>query len=283
MFMFRSMNATPPLPNLDDLPQSCGSEGYPALKDEILGELSFMRGIMLGFARQLQIEAEPVEPAQPATDEEQAEKPDLPRLAVAAVHVARAHRQISVLQLEIIGEREPAGRRAGGGQQGQAQARADGRIPTPDNPPRKRWRSPAEQELVDRWYPAGYPYANGDYNDYDIYTDRERDECEDARQVAMVEKLVAAMDEDFTAAGRADICREAPCKKVQLILALPHPATDRCVAAMAPGDVYWMFEPEHVEPLKLGAGPPGALEAYDARRREFGPPEGRIAKPDSEA
>ena len=46
---------------------------------------------------------------------------------------------------------------------------------------------------------------------------------------------------------------------------------DRWVAETEPGDVFALFGAEKLEPLKLGPGPPGGLEAFDDKRKEWSP------------
>jgi hypothetical protein len=219
-----------------DYPPREGNTAFAdAVEQVILAELSEMREIMLGLARQVAVKAA------------EAEKPeDLTRLNTAAVKSARAHRQIAVLQLEILGKRPIAGLR------GSPAGQASGEGPKP------RVRSQEER------FPNGLPFRNDDYNDYDDYTDEERQELESERFFQRLEPVVAAMDEDFTAAGREEILRESPETKFKLIYYIPHPATDRAIAASTAEDICMIFGViGGMLPPVAGTGPPEVWENYN--------------------
>jgi hypothetical protein len=194
----------------------------------------------------------------------EAEKPeDLARLNTAAVKSARAHRQIAVLQLEILGKRPVAGRRGDAGREPPAD-RGSG------EKPKIRVRSQRER------FPDGLPFHHDDYNDYDDYTDDERRELEAARFFQRLEPVVAAMDEDFTAAGREDIVRQSPATKYKLIFYVPHPATDRAIAAAQPADICTIFGMGDRLPPVAGTGPPEVWERFNEGyrlQREFQTPD----------
>ena len=209
------------------------------LEQEILAELSEMRGIMVRFARRLDARAE--------TPEGQEE---LPKLNNAAVKAVQALRRIGVLQLEMLGKRPLPNVRA------------------PNAAPANGSRDPARRS---RRYPEGAPYLRGDYTDYDDYTDEDRQELRRAKFEAQLKGLAAAMDEDFRAAGREDICNQSPETKSRLIFSIPHPALDRWVECAEHSDVYTVFGVENVLPLKLGPGPPDPLAAFDAKGKRLAP------------
>jgi hypothetical protein len=220
-----------------------GDAAGDALEREILDELSEMRGIMLGFARRIA-----------ALGGETQEPETLAKLNNAAVRTARAHRQVAVLQLEIAGKRPLASQR------GAAHiAQPDDGAPGAGH--KVRQRSQSER------FPKGLPYGHGDLTDYDDYTDAERRGLESARFFDRLKPLFAALDEDFKAAGRDDICREAPATKFKLIFYIPHPATDRAIAAAQPADVCTIFAMGDRLPPVAGTGPPEIWAAYNERRR----------------
>jgi len=221
------------------------------LEQGILNQLGDMRGLMERFARRLDARA----------DTEEGQKA-LPQLTNAAVKAVRALRQIAVLQLEI------AGKRALPAQKGPNQRGPNQRGPGDASVARNK----AEPGDPDRWYPEGYPFDNGDYTDYDDYTDSEREQLEAAKFEQKLERVGAAVDEDLVAAGRSELCRLAPVVKFKLIFGIPHPALDRCLAEGEPGDIYAIFEREDIVPPRLGTGPPGVLEEYDAKRKALLPP-----------
>jgi hypothetical protein len=245
MFIICSMNRerTSHKPLEAETPPVGGVAPEGGLEQAIQDELSEMRAITLRFARRLDARAD--------TDEGRKE---LTQLSNAAVRSARSFRQVAVLQLEIAGKRPLANSGANGG----AGANAGGKQAAAD-------KAKSQATNPSRWYPKGYPFARGDYTDYDDYTDEERKMLEQAKFGERIRLMEAAVDEDFRAAGREDICREAPITKFELVFGIPHPALDRCFAEVEPGDVYRIFGLKNVLPPRLGAGPPGVLEEYDAK------------------
>jgi hypothetical protein len=214
-----------------------------ALEQAILGELGEMRELMLGMAREVAGRAKAAETAE-----------DLTRLNTAAVKAARAHRQISVLQLEMLGKRPIPGRN--GASAGGAAGQAGGAGSATRS---QRARSP-----------NGTPFRNDTYDDYDDYDDHADDEDPESafdRMMVRLEPVLAAMDEDFVAAGHDDIPRKSPQSKFKLIYYVPHPATDRAIAASRPEDVCAIFNLAGLLPPVAGTGPPEVWERFIENRR----------------
>jgi len=233
------------LPEDDDMPPE-GGAAPGDLEQEILAELSEMRAIMVRFARRLDARAETPEGQQ-----------ELPKLNNAAVKAVQALRRIGVLQLEILGKRPLPN------------VRPPNAAPT--GAPANRSRLKFEPGVPNRWHPDPPPYLRGDYTDYDDYTDAEREALKREKFGARIALMGKALDEDFRAAGREDVCGQSPETKSRLIFSIPHPALDRWVAETAPGDVFAVFGFENVLPLKLGPGPPDPLAAFDERSKAFPP------------
>jgi hypothetical protein len=240
--MFEMNRPKPDIPpNGADEPPEGAAAPAEALEREIMDELSEMRGIMLGLARRLATQAQ-------ATDEPEA----LTRLNNAAVRTARAHRQVAVLQLEMAGKRPIAGR----AEPREAPAAQPGSRGNPQSRPRP----------VKERFPDGLPYTNGDYSDNDDYTDEERQELAERKFGEGLKPLVAAMDQDFLAAGYDDLLGQSPETKFKLIYYIPHPALDRAAAGADPNLVAAVFGWIGLLPPVAGTGPPEEWERYLANR-----------------
>jgi len=219
-------------------------EGKLNLRDAIQAYLMKLRAMQMRFADRLDRAAE---------KEERPER--LAQLSGAVAKAARAVRQIGVLQLELTGERLPNGRASG--------------APANQNTPAAR--PPAERKGV---RPCPRPWEMGDYTDYDDYTDRDRLLLAKAYIDARRRVMVAAMDKDFHAAGRADVCGQSPNTKFELILGIPHPAFDKCIQQIEPEFIYKWIGEDNVY-FALGPGPPDAWEKYDQKERLLGDPNER--------
>ena len=213
------------------------------LEQAIQDELSEFRAITLRFARRLDARADTEEGQTELTQSEQ--------------------------RGGSLGAVVPAGGGAAAGNRGQAAAlpNSGANAGSGANADGKQAADKAKSQATNpsRWYPKGYPFARGDYTDYDDYTDEERKMLEQAKFGQRIRLMEAAVDEDFRAAGREEICRQAPITKFELVFGIPHPALDRCLAEVEPGDVYRIFGFKNVLPPRLGTGPPGVLEKYDAQ------------------
>ena len=210
-----------------------------ALKAAIQAELTEARGIEMGFLRQLDAKAK--------TEEGQA---DLPRLSNAAVKAARALRQIGVLQLEIAGLRDQPGHRA--------PAAALATAPANQNAPQPKPYKNGPKPRDDAW-------TNGDYTEYDDYTDRELEACRDAKMGGNVQLIAEAMRADLIAHGRMDAANEAPIDQVELVRAIPHPALDTCINNIEPYYSFLVFGEDKVQ-VGLRPGAPNVWAEYDAKK-----------------
>src|SRR5579859_1114203 len=197
------MHREQPCPDPEEADEAEYGEGMSEvdLEAEIQGELSEMRQMVVEFGRLLIAKGRQADSAD-----------ELVKLSNAANRAARAHRQIGVLQLEIAGKRPLPGTRA----------------PREASAVKNGEPSPEVEAQSERRVRSGLPFEYGDYDDYDDYTEDERVE-RDLRQLFLDRKgpLLTAMDEDFKAAGRADIVRESPKTKYKLIYYIPHPNLDR--------------------------------------------------------
>jgi hypothetical protein len=144
------------------------------LQAAIAADLNELRAVGMRFIRRMDAKAD--------TPEGDAM---LPQLNNAVVKVARAVRQIAVLQLEVAGLRQ------------QPNARAPAAAPANENT--------EFEETGNGNRPCLRPWDRGDYNDYDDYSDSERRIVLDALIDSKRKIVVAAMDEDFRSAGRDDI------------------------------------------------------------------------------
>ena len=207
-----------------------------ALKAAIQAELTEARGITMRFLRRLDAKAE--------TEDGQE---DLARLNNAAVKGARALRQIGVLQLEIAGLRNQPGSRA-------PAAAATG-APANQNVPKpyKNGSKPRD----DAW-------LNGDYTEYDDYTDRELNACRNAKMTDNLGSIADAMRADLIAHGRADAANDAPVNQVELVRAIPHPALEACLNTIEPHYALLVFD-GHVH-LSLRPASPDVWAEYDAKQ-----------------
>jgi hypothetical protein len=210
-----------------------------ALKAAIQAELTEARGIEMGFLRQLDAKAK--------TEEGQE---DLVRLSNAAVKAARALRQIGVLQLEIAGLRDQPGHRTPA-----AAAPANQNAPQPK--PYKNGPKPRD----DAW-------TNGDYTEYDDYTDWELNACRNAKMSDNLELIAKAMREDLIAHGRMDAAKEAPIDQVELVRAIPHPALEACLNTIEPHYSFLVFGEDKVH-LSLRPGAPDVWAEYDAKKAKY--------------
>ena len=217
----------------------------PTLKEAIQDDLSRLREMQMRFAGRLDRAAE---------KEERPER--LSQLNNAAVKTARAVRQIAVLQLEIAGDRPVPNARAA--PTAPANQNKSSERPKPKNGPR----------------PCPRPWEKGDYTDYDDYTDNDRLIALRAGVDERRRRMVAAMNEDFRAAGREDVCGQSPKTKFGLILGIPHPAFDACIQEIEPEWVYRWIGDENIT-LTLGPGPPDAWAQWDERERLYGDPNKR--------
>ena len=218
-------------------------EGEITLKDAIQADLVELRAMQMRFARRLDKAAE---------TEERPER--LAQLSGAAAKAARAVRHIGMFQLELAGVR-PIGRAAA--------------APANQNKPGTK---PPEERNGCRPYPR--PWDLGDYTDYDDYTDNERLRVAKAYIDSRRRVMVAAMDKDFRAAGRQDICDKSPGTKFDLILGIPHPEFDKVLPFIEPEFIYKWIGEDNVY-LALGPGPPDAWAKYDAGERRPGDPNQR--------
>jgi hypothetical protein len=174
----------------------------------------------------------------------------LPQLNTAVVKTARAVRQIAVLQLEVAGLRQ------------QPNARAPAVAPANEN---------VETEKTENGNrPCPRPWDREDYNDYDDYSDSERRMVLRALLDSKRKILVAAMDEDFRAAGREDVLGQAPATKYKTILGIPHPNLDACIETIEYDYIYMFFDEEDILPPQLGPGQPDIWEKWDADRKLYG-------------
>jgi len=218
-------------------------EGELTLKDAIQADLMELRAMQMRFARRLDKAAE---------TEERPER--LAQLSGAAAKVARAVRHTGMFQLELAGQR-PIGRAAA----------------APANQNKPGTRSPEDRK---GYRPCPRPWEMGDYTDYDDYTDRDRLLLAKAFIDARRRVMVAAMDKDFRAAGRQDVCGQPPAKKFELILGIPHPTFDKCIQDIEPEFIYKWIGEDNVY-LALGPGPPDAWTKYDEGERLSGDPNQR--------
>jgi len=220
------------------------AEDEPSLKDAIQADLTRLRAMQMRNAERLDRAAE---------TEERPER--LAQLNNASVKAARAVRQIAVLQLEIAGERALPNVRAPA-----APAPADRRRPNLlDNGPR----------------PSPRPWEEGDYADYDDYTDEEAALATETKVNEQILRLEEAVDQDLRAAGREDVCREAPILKFKLILGIPHPAFDECQKSIDAALLYFFLGRENLLPPALSPDAPDAWAEYDERQRLYGGPQPR--------
>lgn len=251
------LSGSDPHPNSPDISPQTGTApaaSAGSLADQIQAELSEMRGAMLRFVRRLDARAETPEGQE-----------DLPRLSTAMVKVARAHRQISVLQLETAGER-PLPQARGTAVMGAARRVAEGAARAVDGAMRSNHpdaanpdRTPLERDP--ERYVDGYPFMHGDYTEYDDYSDEEKAECRLRRLGSVLHAMCDEMDKDFIAADAPELVRQSPKVKVKMILGIPHPALDEFLKTVDPHDVIHLFG-EDVLPLQLGPGPPGKWERH---------------------
>jgi hypothetical protein len=210
--------------------------GALSLKEAIQADLSRVRAVNMRFIERLDAMAE---------KEERPER--LSQLNNASVKTARAVRQIAVLQLEIAGERPLPNVRAPA-------------APANANKPKYQF-----EPLNTGPRPCPRPWEKGDYTDYDDYTDDERRICLNAIINGAIEKLRAAQNEDFRAAGRERPCRESFNTKLELIHGIPHPAFDKCLADINPELAVWALGGDKIV-AALKPGTPEALAKYDANQ-----------------
>jgi hypothetical protein len=205
----------------------------PSLEEAIQADLTRLRAINMRFAERLDAMAE---------TELRPER--LAQLNTASVKTARAVRQIAVLQLEIAGKRPLPNVRA-------PAAAANANKPEAAKPYRNGPR------------PSPRPWKHGDYKDYDDYTDDERRICLDTIAEEAIEKLRAAQDEDFRAAGRERPCGQSFVTKLDLIHGIPHPAFDQCLKGIHPDIALLLLGPDRLN-LVLAPGSADALAKFDA-------------------
>jgi hypothetical protein len=215
-------------------------EGKRTLRDAIQTDLEKLRAMQMRFAERLDKAAE---------NEERSER--LAQLSGAVSKAARAVHNIAVLQLDLAGER-PSGRVAA----------------APANQNKSATRPPEERK---GFRPCPRPWDLGDYTDYDDYTDRDRLLLAKAFVDSRRRVMVAAMDKDFRAAGRGDVCGQSPATKFDLILGIPHPAFDTCIQDVEPEFIYKWLGEDNVY-LALGPGPPHAWAKYEEKERLTGDP-----------
>jgi hypothetical protein len=219
-------------------------EGELSLKDAIQADLTRLRAKQMRFAERLDRAAE---------KEERSER--LAQLNNAAVKTARAVRQIAVLQLEIAGERPLPNVRT---------------PPAPAPPTRTK---PSFCEHGPR--PSPKPWEEGDYTDYDDYTVEESEWATEMKVNNQILRLEVAMDADFRAAGREDVCREAPILKFKLIMGIPHPAFDACQKTVDLALLCHFLGEENLQPLALLPDAPDGWAEYDEMQRLHGGPRAR--------
>jgi hypothetical protein len=217
--------------------------GELSLQEAIQADLSRLRGYNMRFAERLDAMAE---------TEQRPER--LAQLNNASVKTARAVRQIAVLQLEIAGERPlPNVRTAPAAASAANVNKTEAAEPEPyRNGPR----------------PCPRPWDKGDYTDYDDYTDNDRRICLKVMTDAAIEKLRAAQNEDFRAAGREAACKESFNTKLELIHGIPHPAFDECLKGIHPDVALLLFKPSSLYTALLPQSP-DALAEYDAKEAKW--------------
>jgi hypothetical protein len=209
--------------------------GELSLQEALQADLTRLRGYNMRFAERLDSAAE---------KEERPER--LAQLNNASVKAARAVRQIAVLQLEIAGERPLPNVRAPA-----AAANAN----KPESP----------EPYMNGPRPCPRPWDTGDYTDYDDYSDDERGIVLKAMMDEALEKLRAAQNEDFRAAGRERICRESFNTKLELIGGIPHPAFDECLKSIDFKLALLVVGPDRLDTM-LKPGSPDALAEYDVQK-----------------
>ena len=193
----------------------------------IQSDLAELRGICMGFARQVAAKAE----RQAAAGEDD----ELVRLNAAAAKAARAVRFIAVLQLEIDGQRQTPGTR----------------VPAPANGNMPRGGSRGRRG------PDGAPISDRDYE--------RLEESETIIEDWLLEQhalIAPVLKADFIAADRPDAARQALVHQAKLVLGIPHPNLDACLKTLDPRYATYLFGEENVS-LVLGPGPPGAWEDFD--------------------
>jgi hypothetical protein len=208
------------------------------LQAAIAADLNELRAVGMRFLRRIDARADTPE------GEEM-----LPQLNNAMVKVARAVRQVAVLQLEVAGLRQPGN------------ARAPAAAPANQNEKAEKTGN------GDR--PCPRPWDKGDYNDYDDYSDDERRIVLRALIDSKRKTLVAAMNDDFRAAGRDDVLGQSQMTKCKMILGIPHPNLDAWLEAERDYAEFF-FEAEDILPPRVGPGQPGVWEAWDADRKRCG-------------
>ena len=221
---------------MDTEPAYPPETGELSLQEAIQADLSRLRGFNMRFAERLDAAAE---------KEERPER--LAQLNNASVKAARAVRQIAVLQLEIAGERPLPNARAPA-------------APANANKPKDEVEGPKNGPR-----PCPRPWEKGDYKDYDDYTDDDRRIVMNAIINAAREKLRAAQNEDFRAAGRERPCRESFNTKLELIHGIPHPAFDECLKGIDFEIAQYLLGRSCVVPVLVPESS-NALAEYDARQ-----------------
>ena len=201
------------------------------LEEDLLNDLQELRETCMASSREIKAR-QTVEPE------------NLTSLNAGIVKVARAVRQIGVLQLEIVGLRQPA--------QTRGPVAANGNAPAGKSQPGQGG--------------GGDDRTRGDYNDYD--DDKEHwygaDEeywpplsKAEAEFNESIDRACAALDVDFKAAGISDVTdRASKADKVQIYAyRVPHPTLDECIKTIRVDDLFAIFGTENLQ-VTLGPGPP---------------------------
>ncbi len=216
----------------DDEPRVRYSMAYfrEQLEEDLLNDLQELRQTCMASSRKMKAR-QTVEPE------------NLTSLNAGIVKVARAVRQIGVLQLEIAGLRQPA--------QMRGPVAANGNAPAAKS-------QPGRGGSDDR--------TRGDYNDYD--DDKENwygadDEFmpplskAEAEFNESLDRVCAALDVDFKAAGISDVTdRQSKIDKVRIYAyRVPHPTLDECIKTIRRDDLIAIIGLENLK-TSLGPGPP---------------------------
>ena len=204
---------------------------HEQLEEDLLNDLQELRQTCMASSREMKAR-QTVEPE------------NLTSLNAGIVKVARAVRQIGVLQLEIAGLRQPAQTR--------------GPVAANGNAPAGKAQQPGQGGSDDR--------TRGDYNDYN--DDKEHwygaDEeywpplsKAEAEFNESMDRVCAALDADFEAAGiKEQTDRASKADKVEIYAyRVPHPTLDECIKTVRVDDLFAIFGIENLR-VTLGPGPP---------------------------
>ena len=222
-----------------------GLEGIQAKGIELAGWLHALAADRMkayGEAKTAQTKADdPVKIAEAKADRESAAA-EVPRLAGGFNRASAEVRRTMVLKHETAGLRPmPRARVAAAPAEPRAAAPPAAAAPAQAAPPKRKY---------------------GDWRDY-TDEDRARERANEEWQKAQCKIIRPALVADMLAAGRDDVTDESVLNLSRLVLTIPHPNLDACIAKLDPRFMRFLFGAALADPLAKGTGPPNAWAIYD--------------------